>query len=173
MPLAFHPNQSFEISLAVDESLPPDQRPTFICRFLTVGEFQEAQALYMKAHAKETPDEEYVPLLGQILATSIRGWKRMRGHDGHDIPYSAAKLRDVLTEGEHKELAKKAAEGSALAEAERFLFKSQSCLEAGTTAGPAQPGSNASSSSSEPANTSGPATAATVPAANSVASAVP
>jgi len=104
MPLALDPEKKFDLVLETDAERPPEERPTFVFRFLTGREWKKVAAI------QESIDEgmkgsEAIDRIFEALALGVVGWRNIRGRDGRPIPFAAESLDLALTVKEAAELA--------------------------------------------------------------------
>lgn len=97
MPICLTPNRTFRVVLDGDKNQSP--QPAFLCRYLTLNEFQELAELNDKGLDAAT-SAEAISLLIDAIAFATVGWEHM----GDCGEYAPEKLRNVLTLGEAKEL---------------------------------------------------------------------
>lgn len=125
MPISLDPQATVDVSLESDAGKPPDARPTFLCRFLTVKAHLRVGKLLRDAAGAGEADKAN-GLLTEALSLCVAGWRNMGGHGD----YSPDKLDEVLTVSEKWELAAAASTAPTLSEQDRKGSASPS--EAGT-----------------------------------------
>ena len=100
MPLCLEPGATFDLWLPSDAAKPPESRPTFVGRALSVRDARQIMGFRQLVKEPEKADE--IAMTDAVLAAlsrSIVGWRHM----GRE--FSAEALADVLTLKEAIELA--------------------------------------------------------------------
>jgi hypothetical protein len=104
MPIALHPHAAVDFTLKADRALPEAERPVFRLRFQTGLEYERLNELYRQAQTVEAA--ERVPVLGQIAAAGVIGWRAMPDPYSTYSPEAMGKLfSESLTALEQWELA--------------------------------------------------------------------
>lgn len=103
MPLATHPNATYEIVLTTDMHLPEDERPVFVFRYLSIIEWEEIAKLNDKFEST-TDAVEMINLAFEVIEKTLCGWRNMKAPDGREIGYELKKLKSMVTLGEATEL---------------------------------------------------------------------
>jgi hypothetical protein len=145
MPLALDPNETTDVVLAVDEDKPAETRPTFCVRYLTSREWLTASKLVRQYDEAET-DEQGEPLLDQILAMMIVGWRNITGRDGQPIVYTPGAEGGILTVREKRNLVIRARHAINLSEREKKAYRSSPLSAPAASAPTAPAASNATAS---------------------------
>lgn len=86
--IGFDPEDRVEFCLKADEGKPPETRPTFISRLLSVRQVQRISALYAQACVKGTTDEKANALLDQAILMGITGWRNVTDDEGKPLEFS-------------------------------------------------------------------------------------
>ena len=118
MPLALDPNETIPFSFDSDAHQPPESRPTFELKFLTVRERMKIGKLINRA-AEEKEDDAANAAVNEILAIGVVGWRNITGRDGAAVPFDLAAVDDLLTVTEKWRLALATISKTRLAESEK------------------------------------------------------
>ena len=103
MPLATHPNATYEFVLSTDSHLPKDKQPIFIFRYLSVLEWGEIAKLNDRFE-KAKDAAEMMDLAAKVILKTLSGWRNMIAPSGKEIPYEPEKLKSMVTLQEITEL---------------------------------------------------------------------
>lgn len=103
MPLATHPNATYEIVLTTDAHLPKNEQPVFVFRYLNIIEWEKIAKLNDKFEST-TDAVEMIDLAFQVIKKTLCGWRNMKALDKQDIGYNPEKLKSMVTLGEATEL---------------------------------------------------------------------
>lgn len=117
MPRCLHPDETFDVVLKSDESLPEKDRPYFTFRAFSIRQFRQAMLAMQKVQSLDEGKLENVEVaLGAIcdvLRLGMVGWGNMLDHNveaGQEpiwIPYDPAQLDSILGMEEASELMEK------------------------------------------------------------------
>ena len=103
MPLATHPNATFEVVLSTDEDLPKTKRPVFVFRYVSIAEWEEIAGL-SDEFDEATDSKQMVDRAMQIIKKLLVGWRSMKTPGGQKIAFNIKKLKSLISLGELTEL---------------------------------------------------------------------
>jgi len=103
MPLATHPNVTFEVVLSIDEDLPKTKRPVFIFRYVSIAEWEEIAGLSDKFD-EATDSKQMVDIAMQIIKKLLVTWRNMKTPSGQIITFNIKKLKSLISLKELTEL---------------------------------------------------------------------
>lgn len=100
MPLALSGKQ-LELVLATDQEL--NEPPTFVFDYLPASRWTQA-AGHFDSITAESKGAEAVAKIFDALRVGLRGWRNLKDANGNVIEYDPARLHEILTPEEAKEL---------------------------------------------------------------------
>ena len=103
MPLATHPNVTFEVVLSIDEDLPKTKRPVFIFRYVSIAEWEEIAGL-SDEFDEATDSKQMVDIAMQIIKKLLVTWRNMKTPSGQIITFNIKKLKSLISLKELTEL---------------------------------------------------------------------
>lgn len=103
MPLATHPNATYEIVLTTDIHLSEDERPVFVFRYVSVIEWEKIAKLNDKFEST-TDAVEMINLAFEVIKKTLCSWRNMKTPNGQKIGYKFKNLKSMVTLGEATEL---------------------------------------------------------------------
>lgn len=132
MPRLLDPQASIDVVLQSDADKPAGQRPTFHVRVLSKRDWLEFCRRYDDSFAAAADDEDEkltrderreaaqraaevrIDKQYELARWALRGWQNMRTAEGHDLPFDATPLEDVVDRWELMELLDQALAGGRL-----------------------------------------------------------
>ena len=117
MPRCLHPDETFDVVLKSDESLPEKDRPFFTFRAFSIRQFRQAMLAMQKVQSLDEGNLENVEValaaICDVLRLGMVGWGNMLdcnvalGQEPIWIPYDQAQLDSILGMDEASELMEK------------------------------------------------------------------
>ncbi len=103
MPLATHPNATYETVLSTDAHLPKNKQPVFVFRYLSIIDWQGIAKLNDKFDTAANT-AEMIDLAFQVIGKTLCDWRNMKTAAGKLIAYDPKKLKSMVTLQETTEL---------------------------------------------------------------------
>ena len=103
MPLATHPNATYEVVLSNDSNLPKNKRPVFVFRYLSVADWEEVARL-SDEFDNCTDSKQMVDLAFRIIEKTLCDWRKMKLPSGKQIPFNIKRLKSMIALREATEL---------------------------------------------------------------------
>ena len=103
MPLATHPNATYEVVLSTDCGLPEGGQPVFVFRYLSILDWENIAKLNDEFEAS-TDSPEMIKLVFAVITRTLCGWRNMVTPSGETIKYDPEQLKAMVTLQEATEL---------------------------------------------------------------------
>ncbi len=129
MSIAFDPNETAEVYLAIDEDKPPEVRATFLCRFLTCREMRQYSKLVNEAYAITNDLDKEDELVTKALALVLTGWRNIVNRAGETVAFSLDAIDDVMTVREKWNLLRRIPNAISLSESSKKAYGSPAPAE--------------------------------------------
>lgn len=103
MPLATHPNATYEVVLSTDSKLPKEKQPVFVFRYLSITDWEEVTKLNDKS-SRSTDSKELIDMTFEIIKKTLCGWRNMKMPSGQKMSFNFKRLKSMVTLQEATEL---------------------------------------------------------------------